>query len=131
MTCQTYAEAVVCSSPRGIYKRLMRECWTCEKETRFVALWHGGYYGVSIHCLECGDQWMDGERAERPFYRYWKRDRIREHQAMWDNTLSDEAWEAYMRADIQWVFARTKKEQAKATAAMNRVARLIAKERAA
>lgn len=132
MPCTALEGAIVCGPPRGIYRRLTDfTCWTCKVKTRMVQRWEGAYYGSTLRCLECGDQWMDGERAERPFYRYWKRDRIQTATDMWDHALSDEAWDAYAHADVQWACARTKKDEAKAQAAMNRVNRMIAKERAA
>lgn len=132
MACTVYEGAIVCGPPRGIYHRLTDfTCWTCEVETRMVQTWDGAYYGTTLYCLECGDVWADGYRYERPFARYWKRDRIQAATKMWDNALSDEAWQAYSHADVQWACARTKKDDAKARAALNRANRLIAKERAA
>ena len=48
------------------------KCPTCSLWT-----WHTTYYevwyGGTIICLACGDNWQDGERGERPFERAWRK----------------------------------------------------------
>lgn len=49
------------------------DCPTCERPRRmFVA--HYEWYGASVTCAGCGENWEDGCRTERPFYRNWRRD---------------------------------------------------------
>lgn len=84
MTCiQLAPGTVVCrSSDRLLRKRYLR-CPMCQCTTEHV-LRFDGVYGLMHMCCRCGDAWSEGELMERPFYRYWRRDSIRQHRALWD-----------------------------------------------
>ena len=46
-------------------------CPTCNRRT--YMLWrHTPWYGVDVTCLRCGEEWQDGQRAERPFAPRWR-----------------------------------------------------------
>ena len=46
-------------------------CPTCNRRT--YMLWrHTPWYGTDDACLRCGEEWQDGERAERPFAPRWR-----------------------------------------------------------
>jgi len=76
-------EGSVCA-PRPVkIDRIKRDCPTCEKETIFqeeVYEWYGG----QITCLMCGDRWNEDGRANRPFARNWKVDRLDGVNRTWE-----------------------------------------------
>lgn len=51
------------------------ECPTCKKKTTFYG-WFQEWYGWHETCLECGEQWQEGEQLERPFERAWRKKNI-------------------------------------------------------
>lgn len=62
-----------------------RMCPTCRKRTTFiVSCYHvdAPISGVCI-CLNCGDEWGDGERLERPFAPGWRKRSIAEAKRRW------------------------------------------------
>src|SRR5262245_44901722 len=68
--------------PPKIYVRLITLCPTCETRRRFAgfdAMW----YGPTLACLGCGDSFSDGERAERPFARGWRKKSIAKAEEWW------------------------------------------------
>ena len=67
---------------RNLRKRYLR-CPSCQCITEMVTQ-DGGYWGFEVMCCRCGDSWMDGERAERPFERGWRKKAIEQHRRMWD-----------------------------------------------
>lgn len=54
----------------------LNHCPTCERDRRMLGSF-AEWYGTTWTCAGCGDQWSEGERHDRPFYRYWRRDNIR------------------------------------------------------
>ena len=38
------------------------------------------WYGASVSCLRCGDQWNDGELSMRPLARGWRKRNIAEFE---------------------------------------------------
>ncbi len=46
-------------------------CPTCKRRT-FMLWRHTTWYGSDSTCLRCGEEWQDGERAERPFAPRWR-----------------------------------------------------------
>ena len=54
---------------RGDIRRM--DCPTCERRTYSVGLFFE-WYGWDVTCLACGEEWQDGERAERPFAPKWR-----------------------------------------------------------
>lgn len=46
-------------------------CPTCKRRT-FMVWRHTPWYGSDDTCLRCGEEWQDGERAERPFAPRWR-----------------------------------------------------------
>lgn len=50
----------------------LNECPTCERPRRMLGE-HAEWYGTTWTCAGCGDQWVDGERLERPFAPGWRK----------------------------------------------------------
>ena len=46
-------------------------CPTCKRRT-FLVWRHTPWYGSDETCLRCGEEWQDGNRAERPFAPRWR-----------------------------------------------------------
>lgn len=101
--CQVIASgAIVCGPPRGMYRRAVHHCPTCNRRTFGIERWDGAWYGWTYYCAVCLDYFQDGWRGHRPFARYWKRDRAAQIKAMWDGAKPPAEYEAYIRADIHW-----------------------------
>jgi len=74
----------------GLLERRIQHCPTEDAPRRMVGAF-APWYGWTIYCLGCGDRWMDGERGERPFYRYWRRDAIKKAERRYAHALSGAA----------------------------------------
>jgi hypothetical protein len=59
-----------------------RACPTCKRNT-FFTYFSYEWYGPSCTCLKCGDRWNDGEMAERPFARGWRKRSIQQAKKYW------------------------------------------------
>lgn len=100
MTCKTVGGMFICGPPRGVYRRINRDCPECQRvDARWIERWDGAWYGTTLFC-ECGDWWMDGLRMTRPFARYWRRDAQARFEAMWTHAAGAELYEAYAKADM-------------------------------
>lgn len=130
MPCTVVGSAIMCGPPRGVYKRIRRHCWTCDTETDQVQTWDGAWYGTTQYCTVCGDIWQDGERAERPFYRYWKRDRLAAAQRMLDHAIPEKLWERYADADVRMAVHSRKRDIDRAIVARDKAMAAIAEWRA-
>lgn len=53
----------------------MNKCPTCKTRRKMWGSFQE-WYGTTWTCLTCGDEWADGERAERPFRRGWRAENI-------------------------------------------------------
>ena len=51
-------------------------CPVCQRSRRMLVQF-AEWYGATITCTGCGDQWSDGEMHERPFARGWRQESIR------------------------------------------------------
>ena len=51
------------------------DCPTCERPRRMLGQYQE-WYGTTLTCAGCGDQWSDGERHDRPFAPGWRRKSI-------------------------------------------------------
>lgn len=67
--------------PTERFKR-RRICPTCRKRTTFIVSCYE-WYGANFQCLNCGDQWSDGERLERPFAPGWRKRAIAKARWRW------------------------------------------------
>ena len=85
--CHSEPGLTICTGTRGVHRRMVRNCPTCERRTPFVETFRGVWYGHIFYCANCLDGWIDGERMERPFYRYWKRDRAKHIRKLWDSAM--------------------------------------------
>jgi hypothetical protein len=63
-----------------------RGCRFCptEGQVRRMYGWFQDWYGWTVTCLGCGEQWGDGEQLERPFRPRWRRDNIAEATKRWN-----------------------------------------------
>ncbi len=68
-------QVIICGANFTSQEVIDKYCPTCKKTTRFLAQFEE-WYGWLCTCLECGDQWRDGELVERPFAPGWRRKRI-------------------------------------------------------
>lgn len=53
------------------------DCPTCQRPRRMLTRYFE-WYGATVTCCGCGEEWHDGERGERPFAPGW-RDRNRRY----------------------------------------------------
>lgn len=66
-----------------------RECGSCQTDARLFCE-HVPWYGWTVTCLSCGEEWQDGERMPRPFERGWREKRIAEAEhrlRAWESCL--------------------------------------------
>ncbi len=77
------------------YKAVYR-CPTCECRTEHVYR-DERWYGTTVMCTRCGDNWQDGELGPRPFYPRWRRDRVRKYRRLYD------AARHMPRSGIPWI----------------------------
>jgi hypothetical protein len=56
------------------------DCPTCNRQRRALAQFQE-WYGWTITCAGCGEQWYDGERGQRPFIQGWRKQNIEEARA--------------------------------------------------
>lgn len=101
MTCTYFAGATVCTSPQGIVRRRVMECPICTTRKRFVETWGGAWYGSTLTCLGCGDQWQDGELGYRPFQRGWREKSKARAREKWTTALSADDYRTAVRRDIE------------------------------
>jgi hypothetical protein len=66
---------------------IRNNCTTCKRRS-FMVLRDTLWYGCNITCLRCGEQWHNGERAERPFAPRW-REKNKEHARAMYRRLSN------------------------------------------
>ena len=99
--CIPMGNVIACVGPRGIYRRRVYACPTCERRTPFVIRWDGAGYGTTEYCTVCLDGWVDGDRLERPFRRGWKKERAAHIRAMWDEAMLTAVWLEWTDRDIQ------------------------------
>lgn len=60
----------ICTSAVISWKIVHRKCPNCNKRKFLVESFE--WYPATFSCLNCGDQWAEGERLERPFMRGWR-----------------------------------------------------------
>lgn len=53
----------------------VQDCPTCKSPQQFFAQ-HQDWYGWTKTCLNCGDQWVDGQLCQRPFMPKWRENNI-------------------------------------------------------
>lgn len=92
-------------------QRIVRDrCPTCKRRTFFYS-WYQVWYGWSETCLNCGDAWNDGERAERPFKPKWRQESIAHAKAAWRAYRSAggdvDGWREGMKAAHDWAIGGT------------------------
>jgi hypothetical protein len=56
-------------------QRKIHYCPTC-KSTRAMCVSIYEWYGAFVTCLNCGEQWSDGEQLDRPFEPGWRKKNI-------------------------------------------------------
>lgn len=57
-------------------------CPTCKRRTFMVGFFYE-WYGWTLTCLGCGDQWTDGEMHPRPFAPKWRERNKEAARKMW------------------------------------------------
>jgi hypothetical protein len=77
MTCNPLIEkdkvvGFICTATISKTVAKREYCPTCKKSRKFLCEFEE-WYGWTITCLTCGDQWMDGQRGDRPFERGWRK----------------------------------------------------------
>lgn len=50
-------------------------CPTCERPRRMFVRYLE-WYGATVTCAGCGEEWQDGYRSDRPFMPGWRRKNI-------------------------------------------------------
>lgn len=66
---------ILCAPSPTNTSLLVRHCPTCDAERQFLAESYE-WYGPTLTCLTCGEEWHDGQRAERPFAPGWRQRNI-------------------------------------------------------
>ena len=64
-------------APKGESFSVVNHCPTCDRMRRMAGVAYE-WYGTTLTCAGCGEEWQDGERAERPFFPGWRRRNIAE-----------------------------------------------------
>ena len=98
--CEFAPNVIACHGPRGVHKLITLDCPTCEKPTEMVERWDGAWYGTTLMCRECCDQWQDGERLPRPFARNWKRDRSERIERLAASALTGDEYKRWTDLDV-------------------------------
>lgn len=99
--CFVGQNIIACRGPRGIVRKVVDYCPTCDRRTPMVRVYDGAWYGFHDYCIACLDGWWsEGERMERPYARHWKRDRAKEIRAEWDAALMPAEYKAWV--DFDW-----------------------------
>lgn len=63
-------------APKPVDRRcVVIDCPTCERPRRMHAAYYE-WHGADLICAGCGDEWHDGEMADRPFAPGWRRKNI-------------------------------------------------------
>lgn len=125
MTCRNLGGGViVCGPPPGVYHRMIRHCPICERKRRFVVRWDGAWYGHTVYCA-CGDRWMDGEMAPRPFKKGWRKEAQSYFRALWDSAAPRDLYDAYTKADCDMAVAHTAEDFTAACEARDAAQRAI------
>ena len=71
-------EIHICSPKLMSWSVRRFKCPNCGK--RKMLFEYCEWYGASVGCLHCGDQWNDGELSPRPFARGWRERSVAELQ---------------------------------------------------
>jgi hypothetical protein len=84
MPCYQNAEHTlhICAPSVTLAKKYRRVCPNCKTRRTFVGFFYD-WYGWTVTCLGCGDQWQDGEWMERPFCPGWRKQRIQTARDKW------------------------------------------------
>lgn len=58
--------------PQPIFEScIVIDCPTCQRQRRAFCAYYE-WYGATVICAGCGDEWHDGCMAERPFTPGWR-----------------------------------------------------------
>jgi hypothetical protein len=95
--CHFGENIVICGSG-GVR---IQEHWTCPEckvdGARLLVRWpSSGYYGPLMTC-ECGDEYGDGYRLERPFARGWRQKAQAKFEEDWPSALPEGSQPNYTR----------------------------------
>jgi len=66
----------ICYSRKDIEDVFVQKCPSCERENAQFYAWAQEWYGWHLTCLECGEQFADGEWLERPWSPGWREKNI-------------------------------------------------------
>ena len=84
MTClhSTDGTLVICRPTILRRMKWRRTCPSCTFRTTHVGFF-AEWYGWHVTCLNCGEEWQDGEWVERPFAPHWRQDNIAAARKQW------------------------------------------------
>lgn len=104
--------AIVCGVPRRqITCRRYLKCWNCKSKRRVSQHWSGSpWYGDSFTCLNCGDQWSDGESRPRPFARGWRAKNIAAAKHEWAVAVPVSEYNAFVIKEMRSYFDEEESE---------------------
>jgi hypothetical protein len=96
--CNTVGNGVVICGPGGV---VVQERWTCPEckaeNARLLTRWPNSAYYGPMHSCECGDEFADGYRLERPFARGWRAKARAEFEKDWPDALPEGTQPNYTR----------------------------------
>lgn len=73
---------VICMPAVLDKKKWRRVCPSCTFYATHVGFFQE-WYGWSVTCLNCGEEWQDGEWGERPFVQGWRSKNIEAARKRW------------------------------------------------
>lgn len=85
MTCISTGTLTICRPDNRFLRRRIEWCPMEMKNQEMVVRYEEWYPAITF-CCGCGDAWNreTGEPRVRPLMRWWRRDAVRKHRAMWD-----------------------------------------------
>lgn len=98
--CVMGTNIIACYGARGIVRRKVLHCPTCQRRTPFVVRWDGAYYGTTEYCTVCLDGWQEDERLTRPFKRGWKVERAEHIRELWDSAMLPAEYRRWTDFDV-------------------------------
>lgn len=75
----------ICAPPLLELRVIRATCWGRCQRRRYLLVESYEWYGPTVTCLRCGDQWSDGEMLPRPFAPRWREKSVERAKRRWRN----------------------------------------------
>lgn len=73
----------ICAPPLLELRVIRATCWGRCQRRRYLLVESYEWYGPTVTCLRCGDQWSDGELLPRPFAPHWRQKNVERAKQKW------------------------------------------------